>query len=172
MITVLYCTVLQFEARTCRDGALRKLTVFLTFSCSRYCSAVLLFRTRSPTPVQSWYSAAPYLALDIRRSLEPDNDALKESAVIPTTSTKSTFVPSQTQFLHRQASLQLSPIPPIHRPASPGPNSAAMAKESLDSDRINYLIWRYVFPRDPHSWFFRYGTAFSLTAILTVPGIS
>jgi len=24
-----------------------------------------------------------------------------------------------------------------------------MAKEVLDSDRINYLIWRYVFPRDP-----------------------
>jgi hypothetical protein len=28
-----------------------------------------------------------------------------------------------------------------------------MTKEKLDSDRINYLIWRYVFPRDPPARF-------------------
>lgn len=34
-------------------------------------------------------------------------------------------------------------------PASGGPAVAAMAKETLDSDRVNYMIWRYVFPREP-----------------------
>jgi len=34
-----------------------------------------------------------------------------------------------------------------------------MTKERLDSDRINYLIWRYVFPRDPPARFS--GTGFA-----------
>ncbi|KAF8856478.1 hypothetical protein BDZ45DRAFT_675467 [Acephala macrosclerotiorum] len=44
-------------------------------------------------------------------------------------------------------------------PPSRGCN-ATMTKELLDSDRVNYLIWRYVFPRDPLIRFFRYGIAF------------
>jgi len=39
-----------------------------------------------------------------------------------------------------------------------------MTKETLDSDRVNYLIWRYVFARDPPTRFFRY-ERFSLTVI-------
>jgi hypothetical protein len=53
--------------------------------------------------------------------------------------------------------------PPSLR-ASRGHRSAAMTKETLDSDRVNYLIWRYVFARDPPTRFFRY-ERFSLTVI-------
>ena len=49
-------------------------------------------------------------------------------------------------------------------PASRGLHSATMTKERLDSDRINYLIWRYVLTRDPPFRFFRYGSL-SLTAL-------
>jgi len=45
-----------------------------------------------------------------------------------------------------------------------------MTKETLDSDRVNYLIWRYVFARDPPTRFFRY-ERFSLTVIAST-GIS
>jgi hypothetical protein len=69
--------------------------------------------------------------------------------------------PSNPQTLTHQH--QPTQTPPVDKPPSPpsppasrGHRSAAMTKETLDSDRVNYLIWRYVFPRDPPTRFFRY----------------